>query len=82
MKKETTLTAASRRYATAYDVHYTAKDLHKALLLYNDITAEYPDDQEAGYARAQIQNIANAVVPKKELYKAILDLALVYTKKV
>ena len=82
MKKKTIPTAAGSQYATAYDIHYTAKDLHKALLLYNDIIAEYPDDLEASYARAQIQNIANTVVPKNKLYKVILDLALIYSEKV
>jgi len=58
---------ADQYYATAYESHYTAKDIHKAFTLYEDIIATHPDTKEAGYSRSQIQNIVNAVVPKKKI---------------
>jgi hypothetical protein len=39
--------------------------------------AAHPDTEEAKYSRSQIQNIVNAVVPKKELFDAQMKLALV-----
>jgi hypothetical protein len=76
MKKEMALTATERQYAAAYEAHYTTKDLREALHLYKGIVVEYPDSAEAGYSRAQIQNIAKSVVPEKDLCDAQWDLAL------
>jgi hypothetical protein len=81
MKKKTELTAAGRQYATAYEAHYTTKNLHEALELYNGIMTEYPNTKEAEYSRSQIQNIVNAVVPKQELCDAQLGLALSHTSE-
>jgi hypothetical protein len=56
---------AGQQYAPAYDTHYTTKDNHKAFTLYEDIITGHPDTKEAGYSRSQVQNIVNAMVPKK-----------------
>lgn len=76
MKKETILSEVGRQYAAAYKAQYTTKDLHEALQLYKSVMVEYPDTIEAGYSCAQIQNIANAVIPKQELCDAQCGLAL------
>lgn len=75
MRESILSTEAVQKYALAYDVQYTTKDLHKAFTLYEDIIAAYPDTQEAGYSRSQVQNIVNAVVPKKKIMDSLLDLA-------
>ena len=69
---------AGQQYATAYDTHYTTKDIHKAFTLYENIIAAHPDTKEAGYSRSQVQNIVNAVVSKQELFDAQVDLALAH----
>jgi hypothetical protein len=69
---------AGQQYATAYDTHYTTKDIHKAFTLYEDIIAAHPDTKEAGYSKSQVQNIVNAVVPKKEIMDSLLDLARIH----
>jgi hypothetical protein len=69
---------AGQQYATAYDTHYTTKDIHKAFTLYEDIIATHPDPREAGYSRSQIQNIVNALVPKKKIIDSLLDLARIH----
>jgi hypothetical protein len=66
---------AGQQYATAYDTHYTTKDIHKAFTLYEDIIAAHPDTKEAGYSKSQVQNIVNAVVPKKEIMDSLMRLA-------
>ena len=76
MKNENRHTEAREQYTAAHDTHYTTKDLREALQLYRGIMVAYPNTEEAGYARSQIQNIVNAVVPKQELLDAQLDLAL------
>jgi hypothetical protein len=38
--------------------------------------ASHASAQEAGYSRAQIQNIVNTLVPAQELLDAQLELAL------
>ena len=75
MKNDTKPTAAGRQYAEAYAVHYTGRDLPVALELYRKVMASHPDAQEAGYSRAQVQNIVNAVVPEQELLDAQIELA-------
>ena len=59
-------------------MHYTTKELRKALEFYKDIIAIHPDTQEAGYSRSQIENIVNATVPKQELFDARVELALAH----
>jgi hypothetical protein len=36
----------SQQYASAYETHYTTKDIHKAFTLYEDIIATHPDTSE------------------------------------
>ena len=79
MRNGTAPTGAGQQYAAAYAAHYTTKDLREALGLYNSILAAHPDTQEAGFSRSQIQNIANLVVPKKELFDALVNLALAHS---
>ena len=75
MRDKTESTEASRQYAAAYAAHYTARDLPGALRLYVNVIAAYPEEQEANFSRAQVQNIVNAVVPKQELFDAQVNLA-------
>jgi hypothetical protein len=78
MINNTKLTEAGQQYATAYDAHYTTKDMYKALKLYGRIIAAQPDTHEAGYSRSQVQNIVNAVVPKQKVMDALVELALTH----
>jgi hypothetical protein len=78
MKKATEETEAGLLYATAHTAHYTAKDLHEALQLYQGVMSAHPDTREAGYARSQIQNIVIATVPKQALFDAQVELALLH----
>jgi hypothetical protein len=78
MRNTTELTEASRQYATAYAAHYTETDLPAAMRLYKQVMTSHPSDPEAEYARVQIQNIVNAVVPKQELLDAQMEMALTY----
>jgi hypothetical protein len=71
-------TDAARQYAAAYAAHYTERDLPGALRLYVNVIASHPDEQEANFSRAQVQNIVNAVVPKQELFDAQVNLAAAY----
>jgi hypothetical protein len=75
MINNTKLTEAGQQYATAYDAHYTTKDMYKAFKLYGRIIAAHPDTHEAGYSRSQVQNIVNAVVPKQKVMDALVELA-------
>lgn len=68
-------TEAARQYAVAYAAHYTERDLPGALRLYVNVIVSHPDEQEADFSRAQVQNIVNAVVPKQELFDAQVNLA-------
>ena len=78
MINNTKLTEAGQQYATAYDAHYTTKDMIKAFKLYGRIIAAHPDTHEAGYSRSQVQNIVNAVVPKQKVMDALVELALTH----
>jgi len=69
---------AARQYAEAYASHYAAGNLPRAIRVYNQVIAHHPSTAEAGYARAQIQNIVNRVVPVAELLAAQVKLALRY----
>jgi hypothetical protein len=78
MRTETEPTEANQQYAAAYAAHYTGRDLPLALQLYRKLMASHPSAQEAGYARMQVQNITNAVVPKQELLEAQIKLVLIH----
>lgn len=78
MRTETEPTEASRQYEAAYAAHYTGRDLPLALQLYEKLMASHPSAQEAAYARMQVQNIVNAVVPKPELMEAQIKLVRVH----
>ncbi len=74
-------TEAARAYAVAYAAHYSERDLAKALQLYKDLITSHASAQEAGYSRAQIQNIVNTLVPAQELLDAQLELALAHVER-
>jgi len=78
MKNQTELSTAGMRYAAAYAMHYTDKDLHGALDLYQGIITQHPDSQEAGYSKSQIHNIVKSVVPEQELFDAHVKMALTH----
>jgi len=78
MIDDTRPTEAGQQYATAYDAHYKTKDVYKAFKLYERIIAAHPDTHEAGYSRAQVQNIVNTVVPKQKVMDALAALAITY----
>lgn len=67
---------AGKLYAIAYAAHYMAQDLRQAFALYRSLMATHAGTPEAGYSRAQILNIAQAVVPREQLFDAQVDLAL------
>ncbi|ETX05972.1 MAG: hypothetical protein ETSY2_19870 [Candidatus Entotheonella gemina] len=71
-------TEASRQYAAAYAAHYTGRDLPLAFQLYKELMVSHPSTQEAGYARMQVQNLINSVVPKQELLDAQIERLLAY----
>jgi hypothetical protein len=66
---------SARSYAAAYAAHYSERNLAAALQLYMELIASRPNAPEAGYSRAQIQNIIHAVVPAQELLDAQIGLA-------
>ena len=68
-------TEAAWQYTEAYEAQYTAKDLRMALDLYQVLMGAHPDAAEAGYARAQVRNIAGHVIPDQELLEAQLEMA-------
>ena len=78
MRERGLSTEAGQQYASAYEMHYTTKDIHKAFTLYEDIIAAHSDTKEAGYSRAQIQNIVNAVIPKMKIMDSLMELARIY----
>jgi len=78
MTNDTQATEASRQYLAAYAAHYATKQLPEALELYKRIISDHPESPEAGYARAQVQNIVQSVVPKQALFDAELELALAH----
>jgi hypothetical protein len=73
MKNDTGILEASRQYQAAHAAHYVTKDLREAIMLYKAIMTAYPNTEEAGYSRSQIQNIVKATVPEQELLDAQLD---------
>jgi len=76
MLDDTALTEAARAYATAYAAHYSDRDLATALGLYQRLVASHSRTPEAEYARTQLRNIVNAVVPKQALLDAQTELVL------
>ena len=80
MRKNIEPTEASRQYAAAYNAHYTGRDLPLAFQLYKELMASHPDSQEAHYARMQVQNLINSVVPKQELLDAQINCLLMHFK--
>ena len=78
MRDETTVAEAGEQYAEAHAAHYTTKDLHEALGLYQGVMAAHPNTTEAEYSRSQLQNIATSVVPKQELLDAQVELTLAH----
>lgn len=78
MKEIRMNTDAGKQYASAYEAHYATKDIQKAFALYGHIVATLPDTREAGYSRSQIQNIVNAVVPKKVVMDSLMELARIH----
>lgn len=78
MSIATELTETGRDYAAAYTAHYTEQDLPRALQLYLKVISAHAGTKEAGYARAQAQNIINATVPDCELLDAQVELALAH----
>ena len=81
MKNRNNITVAGQDYTKAHDMHYKTKDLPKAFKLYRSIIADYPETEESGYSLSQVQNIVNAVVPKKEVMDALVALTLVHFKQ-
>lgn len=75
MKKNTITTKAGQQYAIAYETHYTAKKLGKALQLYQAVLGTYPEALEAKYSRTQILNIIRTVVPEQTLFDTHVELA-------
>lgn len=59
--------SVAEMYAQAYATHYTSRDFLGALRAYGQIIESHPGAAEAGYARSQIGNIVNLVVPAGEL---------------
>jgi len=76
MRDHAERTASGQAYAEAHAAHYSERNLAVALRLYRELIASRPNAPEAGYCRAQIQNIVNAVVPVPELLDAQIALAL------
>jgi len=65
----------ARAYAAAYAAHYRERDLPLALRLYTKLIASHSGSRESSYARVQLLNIVNAVVPSDEILGVQLELA-------
>ena len=76
MRDDAERTGADGVYAAAHAAHYSERNLAAALRLYRELIVSRPNAPEAGYSRAQIRNIVNAVVPAQELLDAQVGLAL------
>ena len=77
MRDHSELTGSGRSYAAAHAAHYSEpKQLATALQLYMELIVSRPNAPEAGYSRAQIRNIINAVVPAQELLDVQIGLAV------
>ena len=78
MTNDTSISEPDGEYAAAYAAHYTERDLPMALELYMRLVSSHPDTLEAGFARTQIQNIVNTVVPKQDILNAQIELAVAH----
>ncbi len=72
------LTQVAREYAAAYAAQYSQRDLGLALQLYERLIASHSSAREAGYARSQVRNIVDAIVPEQELLDAQIELAFAH----
>ena len=81
MTNNNSVTEAGKKYTTAHDAHYKAKELPKAFQLYRDIMADHPNSKEAGYSLSQVHNIVKDVVPKQELMDALVAMTLDHFEK-
>ena len=68
--------SAARDYELAHAIHYTERDLLRALRAYAQVIDQYAGAREADYSRAQIRNIVHSVVPAEEILAAHTALAL------
>ena len=78
---EATARAAEAAYARAHEAHYSARDFLQALEIYVEIVSSFSGTREAEYARAQIRNIAQSVVPEGELLDSQVQLILARLRK-
>ena len=78
LQNETESIEPTQQYAAAYAAHYTGHDLPLALERYRRLISSNPDADEAAYSRMQIQNIASAVIPRKALLDAHIELVLAH----
>jgi hypothetical protein len=62
----------------AHKAHYSERDLATALQLYKELMASHAGSPEARYARTQIQNIVEVVVPEQELLDTQMELTRVH----
>lgn len=69
---------AARQYAAAHAAHYVARDLPLALKLYRSVFASHAGTVEADYARTQVQNIVNAVIPRHVLLETQMEMAIAH----
>ena len=78
MKKLNPFGDVGRRYEAAHEAHYVAKDLGLAMELYQGVLTSHPNSREADFSRTQVRNIANSIVPKKELMDGEITLVLAH----
>lgn len=72
---------AGRQYAAAHAAHYVARDLPLALQLYKALLVAHPSTQEADYSRTQVQNLVNAVIPRRRILEAQIELAVAHFER-
>lgn len=65
---------AGKKYAAAYETHYTQQNFHSAFCQYVDLIDLYPDSLEAKYARTQLDNIVKALIPDDERLSSLVQL--------
>ncbi|WP_224962700.1 heavy metal-binding domain-containing protein [Geomonas subterranea] len=51
-------------YRSAYETHYKVKNFDEAAQAYRQLIELFPDSEEAGYARTQLENIEQFGAPK------------------
>lgn len=56
-------------YTKAYNLHYSKGDFSKAIELYREIIKDFPESEEAGYSKNQIENIKNMSDSERERLK-------------